>query len=823
MEGHATLHVVKSKAPGLFLTFTFASLLFIQGHFASGEESSDKTTATVESPKASTTPPPPKDAPAVAGKFAIYFISENPSDNWMAKAYQGSIEENISGFSNLQLLTLSPEMEGELGSACKPNAQDFFTCALAKAKTLDSPFDFLFLGRLEDATLYYRIFERDSEALFGDGSIDVAGISAVGLQVAALHLIKPFTKGGGIIDQILGEDHKLLTLDLPEFLQPFIPTWLLGVASSALALLGGICWGFVVLILGRFCMGSIHGVDRVSADALTPFLRAWTEVFLLKLFGALALLAPVYLTGWFLTSSGLITLKFFLLFLFPTLALLMILLLLISSWMIAEVFERLYLRKINVPAWNDKIKKYFVSYASKLGVDIPEKLLREIRFTAGNTTKVVCVGGGLVETTIIIPNQMAVLALEEIDTSGAEAEGRDPRMGLEEKSVITPASVNQVKSIRKSEESYDNFKKDFIKQLEGEAASGVDAADFSDRVEIKREINQEASVWGIILPRTKDKSIPLISDTSEDLEVVDDLIREHHVQYYRPQAEEVFDDLDKGYRDFLFGILLQKVIMIRRWEHVLCNYHHLLNNFIDKTPGIFSILPKIIRALYERNMATYYEQMNDQFVCFFQGHHHLIQYYFLLLNGRKRELTQKASFEKLIMTSNKIANWLSENPADPREDTPEKVVLRRRLQALTLAAMIEEAPPILAKRKIWRKVGLTLAALAGVGMEGAQSYHFHEVYLERQSALAKQIEDYETEQNPGAKANEVSKAALSESATPTEPAQTPAPAASPAPEKKHKKAAKKDVSAKAKRKEKKKTKTDAKFKTKKTKKTKGEK
>jgi hypothetical protein len=685
----------------------------------------------------------PKEESVLVGKFVVLFESIEKGKSWMAKAYQGSVEEYIGGFQNLNVVYLQEDEQQRVQKKCGNSGANFTNCVSQLFDSLKTDFNFLFIGVLEGATVQYRVIEKQSKVTFLDGEIDVKGISAVNLQVASLQVIKPFVKPGGLIDQVLAEDKKLLTLDIPQFLQPIIPKWSVGVASSVLPLFGGICWGALILLIARFCVGSLHGVDRIASTAVSKFLRSWFEIFLLKFAGALLLLAPSAFIGFFMQKAGLVTFKFFWLFLFPTIGLLTIALLLVVSWMIAEVLERLYLKKVNVAAWNDKIKKYYFSYATKLGVDFPESLINRIRFTAGNTQKVICVGGGLIETTVIIPKGIAVLALDEIDMTGEEAEGRDPRMPSEMRSIITPQTLSADKFVRNSEDSFDNFEKDRRKILVGKGEEASLDGDDQNKLEVKREINQEAGVWGYVLPRAKDKSIPLISDTSDDLEVVDELIREHHVQYYKPQMEENFDDLDTGNRDFLFGILVQKVAMIDRWEHVMCNIHHVLNNFMDGTKGIVSLLPRLVRGFYQTNLSGYYSRLSDHYVIFNQAHHHLIQYYYFTLKGRKRELTQRAPHDKLVHTTNKIAAWLSNNPAELNEDSKEQLELRNRLVELVHFANAGVDLTIETRIFPWRKIGIASAGVVAISLQTTQALEFAPVYKQRQSDLAEKIKEYE--------------------------------------------------------------------------------
>lgn len=660
-------------------------------------------------PEISVTPTRPK------ASILISFKAADAKDAWKASVFQESVKSYISPFSNLTLV------EGDNAHA-----------------------DFKWTGTYQGNSVKYQLIDSASEVTLDSGSLRIADWIGARLQVQVLQIMKPIVKAGGLIDIRNEErpkvppadgDYKILDAFLATSLGPFA------------ALLAGVIWGILLLRVGRFCFGHGAGIHHISYSGLWTFLRSWSEVAAAKI---LAVLVVFGVPGWlaFRAATPALGSEFSAATLVLPLVALAVLLVLYQLNLTMTAALDLGFRKFtkNSP-WDDKIRRYFINQQKRIGSDIPEYVLKRVRFGVHNEAEPYVFGGFGLQARILIPLEDAELALGAIPLyqrpdilkeKANQLEERKPMASYEMRSVIAPKELNPGK-VRASDAAYEKFanKMSYLN------------AEHADPVFIGEQLQPFATqtgVWGYVLPNRHDKSVPLIADNSQDLEVVESLVNEHHLQYAKPQIEEVFDDSEPQHKDFLFGVLVREIGVFQRGETIFSTTALFVSRIIRRLPEIVQRWLDFIKIIFDKNFMRHPVFMADAFAELHNCGHHLVQYLYYLTNRRKHVLTSRSGNIKLSTRSHDIFARLKTEVEALNQPLTSQPTLLNRLIWLSrfYPGMISG---VQRRRRRWFGATVLILLLLAVSMKLVIAVRYHPIYQEHIAKMNQAIEDYNNKEN----------------------------------------------------------------------------
>ncbi|MCB0366228.1 MAG: hypothetical protein H6624_08035 [Bdellovibrionaceae bacterium] len=668
-------------------------------------------------------------------RMVVHFGAADSQQWWQAKALEDSSEKFIAGFQKLQVVTAPKKFLDCQKLHCRVNALH------------DARISYLWMGELQDQRLQFQIMEIPSRAILSSGTMTL-GRTAVASQVQALQAVRPLVRKGGIIDQVFARQqaHRWL---VPEALSAIVNLQQFGFWSALLALLGGVAWGYLLLIGGRFVLGTFHGIETIWHWNLFQLVHSWIEVFLAKFFLLLIYLTPSLGLALFLTGKqdAIQQLTWFLIF--PTIGLIQIAIFVLLSSLFTLRLDRKKVkdRVKDNDVWNAEISRYLMGYYQRLGLDIPLSIIEPIRFLPGTSLDILTYGGLFTRPRIVIPFQMLDYAIGEPEVATQDKLDRAPVAANESLGLVLPKKRDKVLGGKTSEKALEKA----ITKSKFYLTPKQAMLYLQDHTQPPMEAS--AGVWGHIRPQRSGDSVPLISDSLQDLQIVEELLTEHHVKFAKLQFEEDYDDTDPTDLDFLFGILLREIGRVHRREHYILTWAHYLNDwrlgFSDRLAKVYDWCLNFYKDHFSKHPAY----LADAYVVLHHGRHHLAQYMYYWMTGRTHLLTHRANRQQLLKVSDTIFDTLRVVPPGDAELKRNRATPLNRIIWLSqfFSSGLPDFPIKKSKPYIPITVGLLAATL--LGFKVLEAVEYRQVYDQRIEDVKKQIEDYyknkEKEDGPG--------------------------------------------------------------------------
>jgi hypothetical protein len=576
-------------------------------------------------------------APAPPG-IAIDFAAAEPHSAWFASALEEMVGREVGRFHRVQLAEkIDPALCPGHERACLEAAYEKSGVSVAV------------LGTLRGKKLRYAIYDTFSHTAASEGVVAAEGLTRTALERRISDIIRPIVGSGGLVDQ------RGQAASLESASDLFLP-----IAT-------GMLWGVFMLVNLGFVFAPAYGLSRIRHHALGTLLASWLAMSTLR---ALVLLAylPIFLM---LEDSD------FFVVAFPSACLALDLLFLGFVRVRADRLDRAL---VLGPAsernpWHTTIKRYFMGYVRRTGVELDRDLLERTLFLPAKGAGVTSYGGGFARPRILVGEKLRDLALGE----------------LPDEDELPERAVNP-----------DELPYGFLvpgADPSAELRRALAKAPPKPRGHIPRLLGEHATLLGFVMPQTGGQSVPLIANTREDFEVVKKLLTNHYAAFETNEDEDNVDDTDPSQLDLLFGALLREVGAIRRKDTLFAAIR-----------GMALIRP--FAALYDRLLGGPAERVADAYAALNHALHHLIQYRYFQQGGSEL-LTARADVPRLLRSSKEILDrarrtqparsltWLSElfhQPIAGRGD--------RRTRALAALA-----------------VALALFAILGKAAKDASDYH----------------------------------------------------------------------------------------------------
>ncbi|HJZ84877.1 MAG TPA: hypothetical protein VKN99_06870 [Polyangia bacterium] len=487
-----------------------------------------------------------------------------------------------------------------------------------------------------------------------------------------------------------------------------------------LPIAGGTLWGLYVLVSVGVVFAPIHGLERVRHDALFSLLKPWLALCGLRL--ALLLIQVPVLTitpllgraiGWSERVTMMVVL--------PAAGLFAWLWLLTLADNLSTFLDT---RLVDGPAharnpWHRTIRKYFLGYVRRNGVELDRRLLERTLFLPSHLPHVLSYGGGLGRPRILVGVDSREAALGELPD---ESEAPERTVNPEELpfGMLTPrAGASHDRRWLKRARKADARRRELT------------LAPPRIRSAAPRLIGENATLLGWVMPHAQ--GIPLIANTRDDYDLVRQLLTEHYAAF-RSVDDDDYDDTDPSQLDFLFGAILRELGNFRRGDGALVTIRQCLALAVPKASWFSGHVLRGAAAFYERFLSGPAATVGDAYAALNAGLHHLIQYLYTLREERLLPfLTARADAPRLIMNSKEILEEVA-LPKDPTAKPPLTRATRRRL--LWLSQLFHSS--LLAERRDRRLrwVGSLVFALVGLGLlfqATRAAIRYDATYVERMS------------------------------------------------------------------------------------------
>lgn len=704
---------------------------------------------------------PSEEAPA---KVAVDFARPESGPRWFSAALQELVTRSLGRFTAVQIAD-------PLDAAACPSRE---TRCLIEAYHA-AGVEVVVLGATSGEKLEYEVFATWSGARAFGGSIELEGTNMATLERRIGEIVRPIVTRGGLIDEArwvqtepavflaapLREDLfaavialLVLLLLLPSFAARLLAgrdaklaseKWSLPIIAGLLLLGGlvfygrvfrpavelwelvlpiaaGMLWGLFVLLNAGWVFAPIHGLGRVRHDALWPLLKAWMMLSFLRALVLILYLPPALLGIYVFAEIGFSERAIFGMIL-PLLGLLLV------FWLLALV-ESLTLfldRELVVGpadesnAWHLTIRRYFLGYVRRNGVELDPQLAMRALFLPSPLENVESYGGGFARPRILVGWKTRELALGELPDETAAPERN---VNLEEWPVglIVPSGED-----------------DRPKKLELLRRKLTTAAP-RPRGQQPRLLGENATLLGWIMPQSMEQSIPLIANDRDDYHVVRKLLSTHYAAFTQSLGEDEVDDTDPTQKDFLFGALLREIGGVRRYESLFSTIELTLNWRSSKASWLSRLFMAAAIEPYKRLLSGPAAMVADAYVALNHGLHHLIQYLLHVRDDDSPLLTARAGVPDLLRTSKIILDRAATSMVTAEDRKLLAATPRNRL--IWLSRFFHR--PLFAERdqRLRRIFAFVFAAafcaLFVRAVDDAFRYHPH--YVERMSAAEAQKE-----------------------------------------------------------------------------------
>ena len=513
--------------------------------------------------------------------------------------------------------------------------------------------------------------------------------------------------------------------------------------SWFITLLGGMAWGWLALKVLRFTLPSMIGLERIRHWNIFKLVRCWLLISLSRWILVILYFLPL---GLFISWAG------------PALELPRSILMstvtpivfLLAGFWVCLLVERLtpfldqnyiygHSSTENIYHWN--IRKYFIGYLRRLGLDFDESLLDKVLFLPSKKDEVFIYGGGFAQPRIVVSSWLVKLAMGTLDEKETGLDWKDEPVHYM-KGIVLP---KRKKIVRKSKSwnwmsfpGYSILSK-LRSKIESIREKRLEKKEFHSVH--RQSIGMNASLLGFVQPSPIAQSVPLISNNPQDLSVVEELLTYHYAEFEKTDDDEEYDDTDPTDKDFLFGVILREFGRVQRQDPFISTLW--MSFLIWKThfPRILQNLVDENRNWFHKAFSIYPAIISDSFTALNFGHHHLVQYLYFKMTDRKGSFTTRADLGGLYLASREVLDETQTLPEPEQAVGLSEANYRNRL--IWISQYFYRPLPV----KYTTLPALISIILAGVigtaflfaSLESALDYH--PVYIERMEEQKKEIEE----------------------------------------------------------------------------------
>lgn len=501
------------------------------------------------------------------------------------------------------------------------------------------------------------------------------------------------------------------------------------------AVLGGLAWGALALLLIRFSLPRLLGIERGSYESLGSLAVAWFGAVALRLVPLALIYVPMSLGLASFAASLEIPNRTTWLVVAPLVGIA------VYAWgltVIDTVSVALDALLVEGEAtedngWNKHAAKYFQGYVKRLGLAIPRSLLERVLILPTAGSKVATYGGGWAVPRIVVPRDILELALRDLPEAEDDV---SPRRYLDVRDYLAGIMLPHDESVSHAPPARRSASQKTETRTDATIGTRVLKKRRRWRGDVKQErlLGENATLLGLVAPFTSKESIPLIANDSEDFGVVKELLSAHYARFVRRDWDEEYDDTDPSQLDLLFGALQREVGSILRNDHLVQTMLLLLNQILQRMPKAlgqaYASVSRVLRRAPER--------IGDAYPALNQGRDALIQLLYYQLTGNSEGLTARADSYRFERTSREIVRRVANE--DKGDLTAEQTALRARLIGMNDYLRVSYEVSGARRLRISVTLGVLGIVLAGLVYSAVEAVNYAPVYSERIAELRARLE-----------------------------------------------------------------------------------
>jgi len=488
--------------------------------------------------------------------------------------------------------------------------------------------------------------------------------------------------------------------------------------------LGGMLWGYFLIINFKIVIPHLQGIERIRPQNLVLLLKASFVTILIKTLLIVIVYTEVFSVAYYAGQLFSVNNEVILLLLLPLSGLYF------NYWMalLLDVFTmsidvRLCNGRPDLDSvWNVKTRDYFMGHLKRNGVTLNNRLVKNTMFLAGDNIGTVCYGGGFVRPRITTDRHLIKFAMGDVDDFNPQD------TAIFTKKIIEPIrrqnSVFRFLPTWSKEDVPDSF---FKSRQDKKRVKYIESAQQHFLRDLKSSIGKrrrktENVMQGVIYPHLDgtNNDPALMSDNADDMRIVAALLLKNSLKADPYDEDAEIDDSSEQDKDFLFGTLLHKFGVLIRHEQIFSTIY--LYFFYKSGEKV---------RPYNFLFSRYFAIVADTFVVLNFGLNHLIQHLFYQATEDESFLTTKGITSGMLKSQDQILTR-TKQLIDERQD---ETIQTDELDRIVWLSQFCQDPirqqlqsNILAERVV--KWSVSLGVVYFLVMVVMNSYNYHATYLE---------------------------------------------------------------------------------------------
>lgn len=475
----------------------------------------------------------------------------------------------------------------------------------------------------------------------------------------------------------------------------------------------GIAWGVFVAVLAQMAFPPFRGLERMEHRDVFRLIRAWSIVAVQRLATGLLLYGPFLVAAWWWCGVIGVPAHVTAAVVLPAVGLIVRAGFLVVVEVLAGHLDHQLIDGAadHSNPWEVAVRGYFSGYMRRAGAELPEALLRQVRFLPGKVDDVACYGGGFTHSRIVINPELLEFALAPYDRPHDYAEEREHKLLWNEWTSGLVIPIDKQSPVASKDDRTPRQELD-VAELE------------------HQPLGQAPTLAGFVEPAAIDERLE-----------------------YRPAEDPTWLDWDPGEehdgtdpndRDFLFGALMRELGLVeRRDDHMLTLALAFSAWLRARSDRVRRVWQRWAVRPYTLVVARYPALLADAYAALNHGRNHLVQYLAWRVWRNDDQLTARAYPPVLERQTEEIFGHLR-NESKRRESQPAiharaagADLDRRRLVWMTWFThdRLLTRRAVIARRLSYAVVGVAL--LIGVALGIKRAIDYHPTYVDRMEARQK--------------------------------------------------------------------------------------
>lgn len=481
---------------------------------------------------------------------------------------------------------------------------------------------------------------------------------------------------------------------------------------------GGFAFGLCILVAVKLVFPGIFGLTRVRHWNILWLFRAWLVLTSVRGFLVVLFVAPLLIGVRTLAQRFDVDSHLTYLFLLPTASLLTYLWYasLLNSLALYLDQEFVFGPKDATNPWHEKIKSYFFAHLKRLGINLFDPLYEKVLFFPSHQSQILAYGTPLAYPRIVIDLKLLEYALGPLTSTPPQPE------------ISAPDTHPPTLGLLVAGQELRPKRRDSLLKKEGAPKRRQAQHQGRHQGQPQGTPNTGNLAYGLMTPATTKESIPLLAEDQRDLVIVDSLLSDHHRAYHSTLSQEEIDYSDPNHRDFLFGLLLHQIGVIKRSEYFFLTPLYVFHHWSSSLPRWIDSTAELIINGFRSLFYKYWAIVSDSYTALNFGLYHFLQYLHLFLRHDSALITQRADPLTLNQVAGRILNLTRLRHTEIEGDS---LAQSAKTRIIWLSQYFyTPIPEPRANSRRWVLITVvTIAGLWGTFQALQEAWNYHPIYL----------------------------------------------------------------------------------------------